>query len=412
MRTIEEIMAALQAIIDASAGRTMTAQECTDYEALETELADVRRTNEVQARHAAHNAPAPGITPAPAPSAGAGGVPAGGTVAPGRPDDGLERAFEAFLRTGTPNADLSGLAVTATQSTGTGSEGGYLVPTGFRTRLIERMKAFGGIATIAEQVVTTNGAPLPWPTVDDTSNVGEVVTEGGTHTGGAALTFGSKALGAYEYQSGGPSGTPLRLPWTLLQDSGFDISSLVARKLGERLARAQAAHLSTGTGVGQPLGLVHGLTGIEPADDTAGITYSDLLTFIHSVDPLYRPSARWVFNDNSLKTIEQIKDSNGDPLWRSMASTIGDAPSTGMLLNYPYTIDQGMPDIDIDNNTQNWGAFGDIMEGYVLRRVRDVQIVVNPWTRAAYRETEFTAWARMDATQQNTNAYVALTGEA
>ncbi|NIL64772.1 phage major capsid protein [Salinispora arenicola] len=112
-----------------------------------------------------------------------------------------------------------------------------------------------------------------------------------------------------------------------------------------------------------------------------------------------------------MKTIRQIKDSNGDPLWRSMTATIGDAASTGMLLDYPYTIDQGMPDIDIDSNTVNWGAFGDIREGYVLRRVSSIEVVVNPWTRASQRQIEYTAWMRADATQQNTHAYVALTGE-
>lgn len=400
MRTIEDILADQQAIIDAAEGRNLTDEECDRYEALETELTAARRSNEIRARQAAYTGPAPTNLPL-------------GPVAPAKPDNGLDLAFEAYLRTGRPNADIAELEVTNAQSAGMGSEGGYLVPPGFRQKLVERMKAFGGIATVAEEVTTTTGNPLPWPTVDDTGNTGEVVTEGGTHSTQGDLVFGSKQLSAYEYQSGGAGGVPLRLSWTLLQDSAFDVSGLVARKLGERIARGQAGHLAAGNGVGQPLGLVQGLTGIEPADDTAGITYNDLLTFIHSVDPAYRnpDTCEWVFNDSSLKTIGQIKDSNGDPLWRSMTSTMGDGPYTGRLLGYKYVIDQGMPNISIANNSINWGAFGDIREGYVIRRVRDIQIVVNPWSRAANRQTEFTAWARMDATQQNTSAYVALCGE-
>ena len=398
MRTIEDILADLQAIIDAADGRSLTDEECGRYEALEGELQQARRSEQIRARNGAYNAPVPG--------------PIAGPVAPAREDTGLEDAFVAFLRTGKPNDDITGLAVTNAQSAGTGSEGGYTVPTGFRQRMVDVMKDFGGIATVAETVTTTTGNPLPWPTINDTSNTGEIVSEGGTHSAGADLTFGVKSLSAYEYQSGGGTNVPLRLSWTLLQDSAFDIVGLITRKLGERIARAQSAHLATGTGASQPLGLVYGLTGIEPADDTKGIVYDDLLTFIHSVDRAYRRNATWVFNDLSLKTIAQIKDSNGDPMWRSMTSTMGDSPYDGMLLDFPYVVDAGMPNISIASNAVNWGAFGDIREGYVVRTVRDIQIVVNPWTRAAYRQTEFTAWARLDATQQNTSAYVAPCGES
>jgi HK97 family phage major capsid protein len=199
--------------------------------------------------------------------------------------------------------------------------------------------------------------------------------------------------------------------WTLLQDSAFDVQGLVSRLLSTRIARIQATHLATGNGSAQPLGLLSGLTGANPAAST-GITYNDLIGFIHQVDPAYRAggNCRWVFNDTSLSTIEQMQDSNGDPLWRTMLATMGDGASYGRLLGYPITIDQGCPNIDPDNSAQNWGAFGDIRAGYVIRRVRGIVIVVNPYSRTNYRQTEFSAWARMDATQQDTHAYTALAG--
>lgn len=408
MRTIEEIQAemnALEALI-AAEGRALTDEECARYEALEAELATTQRTLQIQQRNNAYNMPAG--TPAGVP------VAAIGPVAPAREDTGLEQAFRAYLMTGQPNADLAELrGPTMAQGSSVGSEGGFLVPPGFLNKIIERMKAFGGIANVCDQLNTTTGNNIEWPTIDDTSNVAEIVPESTAPANQNGLVFGKKELRAYTYQTGGPSSAPIKLPRELIQDQAFDLEARLARLLGIRLARARAAHLANGNGVAQPLGLVYGLTGIEPAADTAGITYDDLLTFIHSVDPAYRESGRcrWVFNDTSLKTIRQIKDSNGDPLWRSMTSTIGDAPSNGMLLDFPYTIDQGMPNIDIDNNTVNWGAFGDIEEGYILRTVRGIEVVVNPWSSANTREIEYTAWMRADATQQNTSAYVALCGE-
>lgn len=409
MRTIEEIQAAMNALLTAAEGRSLTDEEVTQYEELEAELASVNRTNAILARQAAYTSPAP--MPAGLPT-GAGlnspvGVP--------RQDEGLEQAFHAYLMTGQPNADLAELrGPSMAQGSSVGSEGGYLVPPGFRNKIVERMKAFGGIANVCDQLVTTTGNNIEWPTIDDTSNSAEVVAESAAPANQAALVFGKKELRAYTYQTGGPSSAPIKLPRELIQDQQFDLETRLARMLGIRLARARATDLANGNGVGRPQGLVFGLTGIEPADDTAGITYNDLLTFIHSVDPAYRESGRcrWVFNDSSLKTIRQIKDSNGDPMWRSMTSTMGDAPGTGLLLDFPYTIDQGMPNISIANNAINWGAFGDIEEGYVLRTVRGIEVVVNPWSSANTREIEYTAWMRADAVQQNTAAYVALTGEA
>lgn len=286
------------------------------------------------------------------------------------------------------------------------------MPDGFREKLVDRMKAFGGLAGVVEEITTATGNALPWVTIDDTANVGEIVNEGGTFSGGADLVFGNASLGAYSYMAGGGSATPLRVSLELLQDSTFDVQGLVSSKLAERIARIQATHLVTGSGSGEPQGITDGLTGIEIAADTAGITYADLVTFIHSVDPAYRSNGRWAFNDNTLALIRKLVDGNNRPLLQPSADgSAAGAPGGETLLGYPVTIDQAFPDIDVDANTVNWGVFGDLREGYVVRRVRAVEILVNPYSRMANRQVEFTAWARMDAVQQNTNAYVALTGE-
>lgn len=397
-QSVEEILGVQQAIVDGAEDRDLTDEEVQTFEALEAQLVSRSRSDAIRERQRAY------ATPVPPPAATAL------HVATPPEDDTLDRAFNHYLRTGVENDDLQELRA---QSEGVGSEGGFTVPEGFLNRLVETMLAFGGIANACETITTTTGNALPWPTLDDTANSGEVVQEGGVWSSGADLQFGSASLGAHTYAAGGGSSLPIRLSIELLQDSAFDVEAVVSRKLGERLARAQAPHLITGTGVQQPKGLVHGLTGIELADDTAGVTYDDLITFIHSVDPAYRSmGCAWAFNDLSLSTIHKIKDSNGDPIWRPDNADIGAGLGGGVLLGYPVIIDQGFPDIDVDDNAQNWGAFGNFMLGMIVRRVRDTVIVVNPWTRASNRQVEYSAYARMDARPQDANAYVALTGEA
>lgn len=396
--TVEEILAALQAIIDGAVGdggepRDLTEEEAARYEQLEKQLATARRSAEIRARQSAYTMP----------------VNAGLIQTAPKPDNSLERAFNHYLRTGKENDDLVQLRA---QSEGTGSEGGYLVPDTFRDKLVERMKAFGGLANVVDSYTTGDGRNVSWPTVDDTSNVGEIVAEGGTFSSGADLVFGVANLGSYSYAAGGGSSTPLRVSLELVQDAAFDVEGLVTRKLGERIARIQAVHWVRGTGVGEPLGITTGLTGVEIAADGSGVTYDDLVNFIHAVDPAYRDGARWAFNDTMLGTLQKLKDSHGDPIWRGWGADMGQGLQEATLLGFPVTIDQAFPTMTAADNTINWGVFGQLTEGYVIRRVKDVQILVNPYSRMANRQIEYSAWARADATQQNTNAYVALTGEA
>jgi hypothetical protein len=64
MRTIEEIMAAMTALLDGASNRALTAEEITAYQGLETELAEVQADAQVRARHGARAAVRP-VLPGP-----------------------------------------------------------------------------------------------------------------------------------------------------------------------------------------------------------------------------------------------------------------------------------------------------------------------------------------------------------
>ncbi len=401
MRTIEEITARMTAIMTAADARpederALTDPEVTEYEALEAELATVNRNVQLRSRHAAYMTPIAGRTPPAA--AGAGN------------DEVLDRAFDSYLRTGQQNMDLVELRA---QGVGVDSTGGYLVPDGFRTKLVERRKAFGGIASVVENITTETGAPLPWPTIDDTANSGEIVAEHATGAGGADATFGTgTALGAYRYMALGANNLPLRISVELLQDAAFDVAGKVAGWLGKRIARKQAVDWVQGDGSGEPKGINYRAATIELATGNA-ITYAKLVDVVHAVDPDYRDGARWAFNDATAGVIQKLVDDNGRPLW--LPATSGDLSSGlpgGTLLGYPVTIDQAFPDIADSTGAaaEGFAVFGNLLEGYVIRHVRDVVVFVDPYTRAAYGEVQYHAWARADGTIQDSYAYVAVAG--
>lgn len=314
--------------------------------------------------------------------------------------------IRAYLLTGKINADLQ---PSNAQSEGTPSEGGYLVPDLFRTELIQKLKSFGGISGVAQHYSTGNGNPIEWPTIDDTGNVAEIVEENGTFSAGADLVFGSNALGSYSYMTGGAGSTPLRISRELIQDSAFDLQGLLTDLLATRIGRIQATHWATGSGVKQPLGLFTGLTPVQNAANT-GLTYNDLVAAIHSIDPLYRSGARWLWNDGTMAVVEKITDSNGNPIFRGWGANLALGLNEDTVLGYPVTIDQAVPAFVKTSPTVQWGAFGNFGRGYVIRDIATPELLINPYNRMANRQVEFTAWARADGTQQDTNAYVTLSG--
>lgn len=105
--TLEEILAALKAIIDGAEGRSLTDEEVERYEKLEIDLAAKQRDVQVRSRQTAYE------TPTTAPFVVTGSEP--------KKDDTLERAFDHYLRTGRENADIVQLRA---QSEGTPARAG------------------------------------------------------------------------------------------------------------------------------------------------------------------------------------------------------------------------------------------------------------------------------------------------
>ena len=387
--SVEEILSALQAIIDGAkeadgSERPLTDEEAARYEELEGKLQMARRSGEIRSRQQAYTTPVH--------------TPLHTSSAPEAPE---ERAFEHYLRTGTP---LPEMAQFRAQSEGTNTAGGYLVPAGFRAKLIERMKQYGGIAENVEVMTTSEGNTLSYPTIDDTANVGEIVAEGGTFAAGADLVFGTRTLGAYKYMAGGAGNLPLKVSWELLQDSAFDLPSFVAARFGERIARLQAVHWATGTGSGQPQGIV---TPITTSGTIGTLAYADLLATINFLDPAYWSGAKWLMNQATWASIQGLVDSTGRPLINQQNEGIGNTIGGQNLLGFPVVIDQAMPS---KATGAKFLAFGDLRAAYVIRRVKDITLVTLNELYAANGQTGFMAWARADGAVQNVNAIVVRTG--
>lgn len=391
VRTVEVITKEMTSIVDAAVDRPLTDEEVTNYETLENELKSVQRTEAIRTRNSAYNT----VTyPA--------GVPSRSASSDKKSAEVL--GFENYLRTGVGNADISHLRVSNAQGEGVSTAGGYLVPTEFRKKLVEVRKSFGGFIPNAENINTTTGAPIEYPTNDDTANEGDITPEHGAFDGGADLVFGQVQLGAYKYTSLGASDTPLRVSVELLQDSAFDMEALITRKLGQRIHRKQARHAVVGTGVGEPLGVMaSSLTADRSLDTDDTPDYEDLVEFQDLLDEEYDSNAKWLMKRSTWSALRLMVDLNGRPLIQESTEGIQGVPSR-RLLGHEVIIDEAVPAISTSADTHII-AYGDFREAYVWRRVSGLVVVVNPYSRASNGEVEFTAWERADGTIQNRTAY-------
>lgn len=351
-----------------------------EYDRLESQIQRQQRVDEAEARM---NAPDPRR-----PSNG-------GSVPGGEPEQPVTHAeaFDAYMR--QDMFDLSPEYREALkrfrneerqQGTSSGSAGGYLVPEGFQAELMVSLQATGPMLDpgVTREIVTSSGNEIMWPTMDDTSNEGTLLGEN-TQDSDVDIAFGQKSLSSFKYTS-----RIIRVSEELLQDSAFDVGGIVARAAGERIGRIVNRHLTTGSGSGQPTGIVTASgEGYEAA--SAAITFDDLIELFHSVDPAYRgdPSVRWMLHDTTLKALRKIKDQNDNYIWQPANVATGQ-PAT--ILDRPYSINQAMEEIGAGNKSVLFGMFS----RYVVRRVRDFALRRLVERYADYYQVGFIGFGRYD----------------
>lgn len=315
-------------------------------------------------------------------------------------------AFDKFLRHGF--AELSAeerQAVKELRAQGTSpdAKGGYTVPTQLLNKIVDSMKAYGGIASVAQILNTSNGQDIAWSTSDGTSEEGELLGEN-TETTEEDVTFGGATLGAKKLSS-----KIIRVSNELLQDSGVDIEAYLASRIGQRIGRGEAKYLVLGTGAGTPLqpkGLAASVTSTVSTAAAATFKWTELNSLKHAVDPAYRngPNVRFAFNDATLQVIEEMVDAQNRPLW--LPSIIGGAPAT--VLQTPYVIDPAIPNIAAG---AKFAYFGDFNR-FIIRRVSYMTLKRLVERYAEYDQTAFLAFHRFDCVLEDTAAIKALAGKA
>lgn len=258
--------------------------------------------------------------------------------------------------------------IRAAMSTTTNGEGGYTVATEYYRQLTEAMKLTGGIRAVASTLQTSTGAQMNFPAADATSEVGEIVGQNAAVTAGDT-TFSNLTMDVYKYSS-----KKIALPFELIQDSMFDIEGYIQALLATRIGRITGQHFTTGTGTGQPKGLIVAAT-VGKTAATGGATtvsYDDLVDLEHSVDPVYRAglAVGYMMHDSTVKALRKLKDTQNRPIFVPGYEQGNPGGAPDRLLGRPIYINQDVASMAANAVSI---AFGDFSK-YLIREVMDLTL--------------------------------------
>lgn len=242
----------------------------------------------------------------------------------------------------------------AAQSSAVAADGGFTVPVTLMNEIEKGLKAFGGLRAVARVLTTSTGEILNFPTVDDTAKTGTIKDQNADNGSAVKVVFGNVPISAYKLSSG-----VLQIPRELITDSQFDINTLLAELIVERVARLYSAYLVTGTGTAEPQGVVTG-AGVGVSAAASAITADNVLDLIASVDRAYRGSSSFgvAMNDATETALRKLKDGNGQYLWQ-MGDIKAGTPSS--IWNTPIIVDNGFASIGTGSVSMVAGDFSKLI---------------------------------------------------
>lgn len=267
-----------------------------------------------------------------------------------------------------------------------GASGGYTTLPATLVRNLEvAMLTYGGLRQFAEVIRTATGEEMGWPTANDTGNKGRRIGENKAVAEGNPPVFGKTTWYAYGYTS-----DAILVPYYLLEDSAFDLASVLGSMLGERLGRKTNEDNTLGTGAAMPNGIVPAATlGVTAASATA-ISTDEIIRLEHSVDPAYRNGAAYMMHDNVILALRLLKDGEGRYLWQS-----------GVRDGKPDTLNGYQVGINMDMASSVAASAKTILFGQFSKfKIREVGSVRLYRLEERYRENDqdgFMAFLRQDA---------------
>lgn len=286
-----------------------------------------------------------------------------------------KQAFCNYLRKGM-DAGLEAIESKAL-SVGSDPDGGYLVTPTISSRIVSIVFESSPLRKIAA-TETISSDTLEMVEDRDEANAGWT-SETGSVSDTDTPTVGKKSIPVHELYAQ-PKATQ-----KLIDDSAIDIENWIAEKVADVFSRKENTAFISGSGVGQPRGILTYTAGaswgeieqIESGSDGA-VTADSLIELYYALKEEYATHANFLMNRSTLQSVRLLKESNTNQyLWQP--GLMAGAPDT--LLGVPVVQAADMPVPATDSLSV---AVGDFSRAYQIVDRTGIRVLRDPFTEKPF----------------------------
>lgn len=296
-------------------------------------------------------------------------------------DQGVEdvseerKAFGVYLRKGSAATETELKALNITTDT----QGGYLAPEELSTEMIRELTEYSPIRSVAS-VRGISSPSVKYPTRDSITNAQWAAEQAPQPE--STVTFGQVEIAVHGLK------TYVDISNDLLADSGGTAEAEVRMALAEDFGKKEGTAFVSGTGTGQPEGLLTH-TGVASFAATSAtlIKPDELIKMLYEMPATYRNAGTWLMNGTTLGILRTLKDGDGRFLWQP--SFQAGQPET--ILGRPVLEAVDMPDIAKSATPILYGDFS----AYRVVDSLSLSILVNPYILATNGVTRIHATRRV-----------------
>jgi HK97 family phage major capsid protein len=263
-------------------------------------------------------------------------------------------------------------------STGTGAAGGFALPEVIDTTIMDQLRSISPIRQIARVVSVTSSD------YKALVGLGGVATVWNAETTDRSAETASPTMAEVAPTHGELWAKPEISQWAL-DDLIIGPENWLQTNVTDTFAQAEGTAFVSGDGTNKPTGFLAGPTPVVTADAgrafgaaTASVSPADcLINMIYTLKAGYRVNGRWVMNSQTAGTVRKFKDLEGRFLWTDPLAE----GQPALLLGYPVTIAEDMPDIGANTFPI---AFGDFQRGYIIADRVGIRIIRDEVTKPGF----------------------------
>lgn len=250
-------------------------------------------------------------------------------------------------------------------SVGDETVGGYLAPPELVQDIIKGVQLISPIRPLAA-VRSTSRRSVQYP-IRSGVFAAKWVAETGMRSETAGLTYALEEIPNHEMYA------DVLVSDQDLEDAVFNLEQEILDNCTEQFAKAEGAAFVSGTGQGQPEGILTNAS--ISADAQAGsasgnVTAAGLITIWGNLKTVYSKQATWLMNRATIAQIRGLTDSQGRFLWEPGLAD-GTPPN---LLGSPYIEVPDMPNTPSATGTTYPILYGNVKRGYLI--VDRINVVV------------------------------------